>query len=323
MHIYKINVIKFHSTSIVFGGNMTLIIFLSGLLLFIGGIYTLQIGLQQASQGILPKVMYKWTKTPATSFITGTLATMVLQSSSAVTVIALSMVNTGIMRFEQSIGIILGTNIGTTITALILAFNLENLVLPILLLGLFLLIPNYTRPFGLALTGLSLLFIGMENMTKAFSFLQNNPRLKQLILGTAHPLRAVLVGTIVTAIIQSSSAISGMVIALAKNGQLDLLTATGIILGSNIGTCATALIAGIGTKTEAKRVAMAHILLNVIGVFLFLPFISQFAWLMASTSTSLPRQVANTHFFFNLFCSLALLPFIKPFSKLVCFLIKE
>lgn len=302
-----------------------IILFLLGLTIFLLGLYILKAGLEGLSSLNLKKVITGFTSTPFLGCLTGTFLTMLLQSSSAITVITIGLVDTGIMSFAQATGIILGTNIGTTITGQIMAYKLENLGLPIFILGLILFFfRNTIRFIGINLCGLGLIFMGMDYMGKSFLFIQNNPLFYHLlILTNKSNFLAIIFGIIFTAIIQSSSAMTGIVLVLAKNGQLNLITATAIILGSNVGTCITAVLASIGSTTGGKRVATAHVMLNLIGVIAYYPFLKEFTDYMVLTSTDLPRQIAHTHTVFNIISSVVILPFIGPFTKFICYLMPE
>lgn len=304
---------------------LNLIFFSLGLLLFLLGLYILKIGLEEIATFNLKKIIANFTSTPIKGCLTGTILTMFLQSSSAVSVITIGLVDTGLMTFRQAFGVILGTNIGTTITGQIMAFRLESLGIPLIFLGLISLIfKKNLRSIGLNLCGLGLIFLGMDIMGMAFSFVMGNPLVKHLlILTTRSHLLAVLFGIIFTAIIQSSSAMTGIVLVLAKNGHLDLITATAIILGSNIGTCFTAVLASLGANTAGKRVAAAHVVLNLVGVLLFYPVLEQFTTFMTLTSSNLPRQIAHTHTVFNVISSAAILPFAGLFAKFIAWLVPD
>jgi phosphate:Na+ symporter len=298
-------------------------LFLLGLSIFLLGIFILKKGLENITNFNLRKIIANFTSTPLKGCLTGTIITALLQSSSAVTVITIGLVDTGIMTFPQALGIILGTNIGTTITGQIMAFRLESLGLPFTFIGLILvIIGGKMRLAGFNLWGLGFIFLGMDIMGIAFSFVMNNPLVKNLLFLTNRShLVAVLFGIIFTAIIQSSSAMTGIVLALAKNGHLDLITSTAIILGSNVGTCFTAVLASIGANTNGKRVAATHVVLNIVGVVLLYPVLEQFTLLMNLTSSDLPRQIAHTHTTFNIICSIAILPFAGWFVKFIAWLV--
>ncbi|NLT95025.1 MAG: Na/Pi cotransporter family protein [Clostridia bacterium] len=300
-----------------------ILLFLLGLGVFLLGIYILKIGLENIATFNIKKMIANFTSTPLKGCLTGTFITALLQSSRAVSVITIGLVDTGIMTFGQALGIILGTNIGTTITGQIMAFRLEALGWPFTFFGLIMLVlGKRMRIAGFILWGLGFIFLGMDIMGMAFSFVINNPLVKNLLFLTARShLLAIIFGIIFTAIIQSSSAMTGIVLVLAKNGHLDLITSTAIILGSNVGTCFTAVLASIGASVNGKRVAAAHVVLNVLGVILLYPFLEQFTMLMSLSSTDVPRQIAHTHTAFNVFCSLVVLPFAGLFVKFIAWLV--
>ncbi|MFZ7103543.1 MAG: Na/Pi cotransporter family protein [Peptococcaceae bacterium] len=299
------------------------VLFLIGLLVFLIGLYILKAGLDSAGSRNIKRIICHFTGTAFKGCMTGTILTMLLQSSSAVTVITIGLVDTGLMSFHQAVGIILGTNIGTTLTGQIMAFNLEKMGFPLLFISLFFLaFPQRWRTFGLIINGLAFIFIGMNYMSTAFLFIQKNPLFYQLLLLTNNNrLIAVIAGIVFTALIQSSSAMTGIVLVLAKNGQLNLVTATAVILGSNVGTCFTAILASIHSTTGGKKVAASHVVLNILGVLIFYPFLTEFTTLMSFTSSNLPRQIAHTHTVFNIVSSLVVLPFTGLFAKFISWFI--
>lgn len=301
-------------------------IFFLGLCFFLLGLFLLKKGLGLLNNAKLKNIIYGFTKRPLTGCLVGTLLTFLVQSSSAVTVITIGMVDGGIMTFIQALGIVLGTNIGTTITGQLMAFNLEAWGVPMLVLGLLLtILTKKTKRFlGMSIMGLGMIFIGMDIMSSAFSFIKDYPLFYELLkLTNSSNFFAIIFGIISTAIIQSSSALIGIVLVLAKNQQLDLVAATAIVLGSNIGTCLTAILAAIGSTTGGKRVAMAHVILNVLGVLLLYPFLVPFTDLMVLTSDSLPRQIAHTSTIFNIISSLVVLTFAKTFASFIMWLVPD
>lgn len=304
---------------------LNILLFIMGLSIFLLGIFILKTGMENMATFNLKKIIANFTSTPLKGCLTGTFITALLQSSSAVTVVTMGLVDTGIMTFGQALGIILGTNIGTTITGQIMAFRLEAFGLPLTFLGLVLVISGKRmRMIGFALWGLGFIFLGMDIMGIAFSFVMENPLVRNLLLLTTRSqLFAVLFGIIFTAIIQSSSAMTGIVLVLAKNGHLDLITSTAIILGSNVGTCFTAILAAIGANANGKRVAAAHVVLNILGVVLLYPFLEQFTMLMKFIGSNLPRQIAHTHTAFNIISSLVVLPFAGLFVRFITWLVPE
>ncbi|MDA8235264.1 MAG: Na/Pi symporter [Clostridia bacterium] len=306
-----------------------LIILLSvsaGLALLFFGMQLMKSGLEQAAQNKIKAALNLLTKTPWLGMITGMVITALVQSSTAVTVLSIGLVNARIMSFAQAVGIILGTNIGTCVTALLISFNLEKLAVPAIGLGAtgWFLGSERLKYFGQALMGFGVVFLGMNIMAESLQPLKDYPVIVNWLAKlSTNPLLGVLAGTVFTALIHSSSATIGVVIALSSQNLMDLPGAIAIILGSNIGTCITGVLSAIGTSTAAKRVAAAHVLLNVIGAAVFLPLIHPFSDLINATTDQLPRQVANAHTIFNIVSSLAVIPFVNQFSRLVERVIRE
>lgn len=306
---------------------LVLLQFSAGVALLLFGMRFMKDGLEKAAKTRIRRAIQTLTKTPVIGFITGTLITALVQSSTAVTVITIGFVNAGVLKFHQAVGIVLGTNVGTCITAQLISFKLEEIALPAIGLGsLMMLIPKRksVRDIGQSIVGFGIVFLGINTMSDSLEPLKSSQEFINL-LGqvSANPLLGVVAGVFFTALIHSSATTTGVVIALSRLDLLDLPTAIAIILGSNIGTCITGVLAAIGTPPGAKQVACAHVLLNVIGVALMLPFINPFADLVSATTPNLPRQIANAHTFFNVFSSLAVLPFSRQFASLVQKVIPE
>lgn len=274
--------------------------------------------LTKIAGGRLQKWLLRLTKTPLRGTLAGTLFTMIIQSSSATTVIVVAAVNAGLLTLKQALSLIAGANVGTTVTTQIVVLELYQLVPPSLLLGFLLILWHKTRQAGFSLLGLGLLFQGLQLMSGHLAQLLHIPIVRSLLLAcSGSPYLSIIVGMVVTAIVQSSSAVTALTIALAAGWALDLSTAIGIALGSNIGTCVTALIAAHGTNRAARQAAMAHLLFNVLGVLAVLPFYSSFVDLVASTAPDLGRQIANGHTLFNVLSVCLFLPFITPVSRLL------
>ena len=264
----------------------------------------------------------------------GTFVTMIIQSSSATTVLLVSFVQAQLMTFAQSIGVILGTGIGTTITAQLIAFKLTDYALIVIGLGfgmMFLFKSKKLKNIGEAVLGFGLLFFGMWVMSNAMEPLRTYEPFINLLLELENPLLGIIVGAAFTAIIQSSSAFTGIIIVLGSQGLITLDAAIPLILGTNIGTTITAALASIHTKREAKRVALAHTLFRVFGVILFVWWIPYFAEFIRSisptgegglTGTALladvvPRQIANAHTIFHVALTLIVLPFTTQAAKFI------
>ncbi|NLW16514.1 MAG: Na/Pi cotransporter family protein [Firmicutes bacterium] len=298
--------------------QLPLILSISGLILFLIGLRMMSSALVETAGSRLQTWLLRITKTPLRGTLAGTLVTMIIQSSSATTVIVVAAVNAGLLTLKQALSLIAGANIGTTITAQIAVLELYQLVLPSLLLGLFLLIWPKTRTAGRVLFGLGLLFLGLQLMSEYLALLLHIQILRSLLLAcSGSPYLSILIGMIVTAIVQSSSAVTALTVALAAGQALDLSTAIGITLGSNIGTCVTALIAATGTNRPARQAAVAHLLFNVLGVLAVIPFYHGFIDLIALTAPDLGHQIANGHTLLNVISALVFLPLITPVSRLL------
>lgn len=294
---------------------------IGGLGLFLYGMQKISEGLQKAAGDRLRQILELFTSKPIIAVLTGTLATVLVQSSSTTTVMVVSFVNAGLMNLAQAIGTIMGANIGTTITAQIVSFELYDIALPAIGIGFlmsFLCKRKTYKNLGLSLLGFGILFLGLNIMSDSiYPLREYQPFLNLLISFGQTPILGVVAGAAFTAIIQSSSATSGLVIAFASQGLLNLESGLALILGANIGTCITAVLASIGGTLTARRAAIAHVLFNVIGVVVFLFLLTPFAKLVALTSNATARQLANAHTIFNITTTILLFPFIHHFVGLV------
>ncbi|NSL50282.1 Na/Pi symporter [Calidifontibacillus erzurumensis] len=279
--------------------------------IFLYGMTVMRIGLYNLSHKRIQELLVKITDSPFKGMVVGTFITAILQSSSAVMVITIGFIAAGMLTFKQSIGIILGTNIGTTLTTEFIAFDLFDAILPLLLIGAILLFTKNHISFniGAILFGLGCLFVamnGFENLAKPLSSI---PVVHTSIkLSNESNLIGVGLGTLLTAIIQSSTATTGIIMGFLNENLVTLTSGIAIVLGANIGTCITAFIASIGANKEAKWAAYAHIWLNIFGVLLFFPFIKSLGD-VASFLTSLPDvQLAHVSVIFNVLSSFIALP---------------
>lgn len=298
-----------------------------GLALFIYGINLMGDGLQKMASDKIRTVLEKLTSSPLMGTTVGMIVTAIIQSSSATTVLAVGFVNAGLLSFYQTLGIIFGANIGTTITSQLIAFKLTEFALPMLAIGflLYLICKNKGwKYFGLSLLGFGILFLGLNIMTVGIKPLASNVIFKNIFIKVNNnAILAVLAGAVVTTIFQSSSVTTGIILTLAMLNLITLGGAVPLILGCNIGTCTTAMLASIGTNTNARRTAIAHLLFNICGSLLFLPFIHPFTTLVQFTSIDVARQCANAHTLFNVICTLLILPFTNFYSKLIIRLVKD
>ena len=315
---------------------LSIVQMIGGLALFIYGMTTMGKGLERAAGSKLEKTLEKMTGNVFTALIMGMVVTMVIQSSSATTVMVVGFVNAGIMTLTQSVGVILGANIGTTITAQILRLsggegsgNLfmdllkpKNLAYIIVLVGVIIMMlakKRRTRDIADIFTGFGILFIGMAVMEGAVAPLADLPQFADLFAAISNPVLGVVVGAGVTAIIQSSSASVGILQALSTTGAITYSAAIPIILGQNIGTCITAFLSSLGGSKNARRTAMVHFYFNLIGSIAFLVAIYAVQYAVGFSFWENPIDkggIANFHTLFNVTCTLLFLPFTGLLVKL-------
>ena len=294
---------------------------LGGLGLFLFGIQMMASGMQKAAGDKLRRILEALTTKPVIGVITGMVVTVLVQSSSTTTVMVVGFANAGLMTLQQAVGTIMGSNIGTTVTAQMISFEIEAVALPFIGLGA---LVNFFgrrklhRYVGQAILGVGLLFLGMGTMSSAMSPLRDSPFFVEMLLSFGqYPLLGVVAGAVFTALIQSSSGASGIIIALTTQDLLTLPSAMALILGTNIGTCITALLAGVGANLTARRAAAAHVVFNVFGVIVFLFLLHPFTDFVSSISTGITRQAANAHTIFNITNTLILLPFYRYFIRFI------
>ena len=312
--------------------GMLIISLFGGLALFLFGMKQMSEGMKKTAGDKMRSILSALTDNRLIGMTVGAFVTMVIQSSSATTVMLVSFVQAQLMTFVQSLGVILGADIGTTITAQLIAFKLTDYALLMIAIGFFLTMfsnKDSTKYIGEAILGFGLLFFGMKLMSDAMKPLRTFLPFINMLRGLENPMLALIVGTIFTALIQSSSAFTGIIIVLAQQGLLTLDAGIPLVMGANIGTCITAGLASIGTSREAKRVALAHVLFKVGGVALFILWIPIFAdiirWISpVSSGTGLeklaaetPRQIANAHTVFNVSLAFIFLPFTTFFANTI------
>jgi len=283
-----------------------------GLALFLYGLRVLSSALKRAIGERMKELLERLTGRAYRGVIVGAVTSGILQSSSMTMVLLIGLINAGALKLAQGIGVMLGSEIGTTLTAQIVAFKIGRYYLPIIALGF--LISEIFRgkkagDVGRIILGFGLLFLGMSIMSGGLKGLAHSQTVLSLLESCgSNVLLGVLVGAVVTAVIQSSSAMTAIVIAMGAAGVLTLPAAIALIFGANIGTTVTAQIASIGSSLSSRRLATAQLLVNFLGVAVFIPLVPWFANLVAATSTSLPRQIANAHTIFNVVVTLALIP---------------
>lgn len=302
---------------------------LGGLAIFLHGMDMMTSSLKAAAGQGLKNILKRLTVNRFAAVITGAGVTAVIQSSSVTTVLVVGFISAGVMTLQQSIGIIMGANIGTTITAQVIAFKVTKYALGLVFVGwfpLFFLKGDRWRQSFTALMGLGIVFLGMTLMSQATLPLRSYQPFINWMQGLENPLFGVMVGTVFTALVQSSSATTGIVIMLASQGLLPLEGGVAICMGANIGTCFTAFLASIGKSREVHQAVGVHILFNTIGVLIWLAFIPLIAsWMveispksnltgLAKLAEETPRQIANAHTFFNVANTLLMIPFTGLFS---------
>lgn len=310
---------------------------LGGLALFLYGMNAMGDGLAKVSGGKLERILEKLTSNPVKAVLLGCGVTAVIQSSSATTVMVVGFVNSGIMKLEQAVGVIMGANIGTTVTSWMLSLTgieSDNFFMQLLkptsfspvlaLIGVVLILfvkSEKKRDIGTIMVGFAILMFGMEMMSGAVEPLADVPEFTHILTMFSNPILGLLAGTVLTAVIQSSSASVGILQALCATGSVSFATALPIIMGQNIGTCVTAMISAIGAKKNAKRAALVHLYFNIIGTLVFMiVFYSinaavHFSFLGHSAN---PAGIAVIHSTFNIAATLVLLPFRKGLVKLAC-----
>ncbi|HHV38817.1 MAG TPA: Na/Pi cotransporter family protein [Tepidimicrobium sp.] len=299
---------------------------LGGLGLFLYGMNLMGMGLQKAAGEKLRKLIGILTNNRLMGVIVGTLVTMVIQSSSATTVMVIGFVNTGLMTLSQAVGVIMGANIGTTVTAQLIAFNLTDLAPLAVAAGVGIWIAtSRKRAKNLAeiMIGFGILFIGMDMMSSGLKPLADNPIFSKIIISLDDPFLGILTGLGLTTIVQSSSASIGLLQALASQGLISLNIAFPILFGDNIGTTTTALISSVGTNRTAKRAATIHFLFNLIGTIIFMTILREpiQAIVLRLSPNDVQRQIANAHTIFNLVNVLIQLPFAGLLVEIVKWII--
>ncbi|PTX64855.1 phosphate:Na+ symporter [Melghirimyces profundicolus] len=300
--------------------------FATGLAIFLFGMQLIRVGLQELAADRMQRWLLRFTRTPLRGFWTGMVATFFLQSSSAVTVLTIGFVNAGLLTFTQTIGIILGSNIGTTVTTEILALKVEDFALPLILTGAALYMVPWRKgaALGLAIGGFGCIFLGMEAMQWIAGPLKSRGWIAALLDSGYNPVwSGLLSGTLLTALIQSSSAAVAITMGFFATGMIPLPFAVAVVLGSNVGTCITGFLASIGAGRTAKQVALAHLMLNLGGLLLFAPWVGTIAGMAHWLSPHPATQIAHIQTLYNVICSLFVLPFSGLFARGITRLLPE
>lgn len=313
-----------------------------GLALFLYGMQVMGDGLAKVSGGKLERILENLTSNPIKAVLLGAGVTAVIQSSSATTVMVVGFVNSGIMKLNQAVGIIMGANIGTTVTSWILSLSglqgdnvfvklckpssFSPLLAVIGVIFLLFIKDEKKKDIGAIMVGFAVLMFGMETMSDAVKPLANVPEFTGILTAFSNPILGMIAGAVLTAIIQSSSASVGILQALCVTGAVSYGVAIPIIMGQNIGTCVTALLSSIGATKNAKRAAMVHLYFNIIGTVVFMVLfytinaVVGFSFLGTATNAA---GIAVIHSLFNVFATMLLLPFGKGLEKLACLTIRD
>jgi len=291
---------------------------LGGLALFLYGIRMLNAGMEKLTGEQIQKWLERMTRSRFRSAMFGTIATALIHSSGLLMVMMIGMINANLMTVEQTIGVIIGQEIGTTLTAQIVAFKIGNFNMAFVVLGVIIFEFFQHRDwkkYGEISFGIGIVFLGMTLMSGALKELVKIAWVADgLVTMGQFPLAAVLAGLIMTATVQSSTAVTSVTVAMGMSQVITLDGAVGIILGANIGSCITGFIASFQLSRAARQASMAQIFINVLGVLIFLPFISPYADLIGHTSSDLARQIANAHTVFNITVSAIMFPFVKQIA---------
>lgn len=320
-------------------GVLTMI---GGLALFLYGMHVMGEGLARASGGKLERILENLTSNPLKAVLLGAAVTAVIQSSSATTVMVVGFVNSGIMKLSQAVGVIMGANIGTTVTSWLLSLSGiegDNLLIelckptsfsPILaavgIIFLLFIKNEKKKDIGTILVGFAILMFGMDTMSGAVKPLADVPEFTGILTAFSHPILGLLAGALLTAVIQSSSASVGILQALCVTGAVSYGVAIPIIMGQNIGTCVTALLSSIGASKNAKRAAMVHLYFNIIGTAIFMIVfytanqVVHFSFLPEAANGA---GIAVVHSMFNIFATVLLLPFSRVLERLACLTIRD
>ena len=302
-----------------------------GLALFLYGLHVLSDSLKMVAGSAMKNILARLTSNRFKGAVAGAFITSVIQSSSVTTVLVVGFVSAGLMTLTQSVGVIMGANIGTTITAQIVAFKITKASMVLVAvggLGFVFSKKDRSKHISLIVFALGLIFFGMNVMSEGTSPLRTYDPFVAFMRQMESPIAGILAGAVFTAVVQSSSATTGIIIVLATQGLLTLEGGIALAFGANIGTCVTALLAAIGKPVEAVRAAVIHVLFNVIGVALWIAFIDELVLLAEMISTAeggggVPRQVANAHTIFNVANTFVLIWFAGPIAKLATKMVRD
>ena len=296
-------------------------VLVSGALLLIYGVRAAGHGLKNAAGSQIKNWLSKLTKNRFLAFLVGIVVTFILQSSSSTSVLLVSFVDSSLLQVGQTLGVLLGAGIGATLTVQLISFHLYDYAIGIVGLGLLIMFlsgKQTQKSFGEGIFGFGLIFLSIKIISETMAPLKDNDLFQQVLLSLGRePVSMVIVSALLTALLQSSAATMGLAISLALNHFIDLRAAIPIMLGANLGTVSTPLLASLRSKTEARQVTAAQIIFKTCGVIVFIPLIGPFQKLVAMTSGSVIHQIANAHTLFNCMVGVAFLPFTGQIERLV------
>ena len=299
----------------------------SGLALFLFGMEFMGDGLENAAGSRLKSFFDKAITNPLKGALVGTIVTAIIQSSSATTVMVVGFVNAGLMSLYQAVGVIMGANIGTTITGQLITFKIDDYIPLFIFIGAALILfmkQEKRKEIGKIVFGFGLLFMGLSQMKDAMSPIAQTTFFQDLILTLeGNMFLGILVGAAMTAVVQSSSASTAILLSLAATGAISLQVAIPILFGNNIGTCVTALLSSLNANKVAKKAAFIHLSFNLIGTLIFLPLINILSQVVMYMGGDIDKQIANAHTIFNIVNAIILLPFAGVFVKLANLALKD
>ncbi len=299
----------------------------SGLALFLFGMEFMGDGLENAAGSRLKSFFDKAITNPLKGALVGTIVTAIIQSSSATTVMVVGFVNAGLMSLYQAVGVIMGANIGTTITGQLITFKIDDYIPLFIIIGAALILfmkQEKRKEIGKIVFGFGLLFMGLSQMKDAMSPIAQTTFFQDLILTLeGNMFLGILVGAVMTAVVQSSSASTAILLSLAATGAISLQVAIPILFGNNIGTCVTALLSSLNANKVAKKAAFIHLSFNLIGTLIFLPLINILSQVVMYMGGDIDKQIANAHTIFNIVNAIILLPFAGVFVKLANLALKD
>ncbi len=302
----------------------TIITVLALVFIFIVSIQKFSRHIEEIAGPHLKELLNKWTSTPLKGTITGTILAAIIQSGTAATIITVGLVNSQLISFTSSMGLIIGINIGTTITSQLVALNMTYIAPTVVIIG-FLLSHTHSRfqKYGKAIFYFGMMFLSLLIISFLLEPLKTNPYVLYFLQNSQSLYATIIIGAIATSFLQSGSILMGLVILLASGGLLELNQAIGFIFGASIGGPLASFIASIHAKTDAKKVAVAQIIFNLFSIIIFLPFVAPFERILQAMTLNASQQIVNAQFIINITTAVLCLLFIKPFSKLVTLTTKK